>query len=263
MKIALPVFVFLSVLAPRGCHTVPLPPPANVPSAPALGEAEKTRLSQIGAHAEAAETANAKQPPGPVTNAVAGPLSVIRQLAGPATDKDRAAALALVNAALAGRVAEANAGWVQARADATALTEQLKMLEAQVAAERIEAAAELKRQLERARNEERARAEAREKLIVTCIFFGTGALCLLGAIAVVALKATVPIFGAEAALWLGIAGGVLIGTGILIRAINRLIEDHPVLFWGGLITAGLAVTGAVFLMRANHHHNTHPAEATP
>lgn len=260
MKLARIVFLFLSVFAPIGCRTISKPPPpANVVSAPALGLAQKTQLSQIGAHAEAAETANAKQPPGPITNAVAGPLSVIRQLAGPATDKDRAAALALVNAALAGRVAESDAGWAQARADANALTERLRTLEAQVAAERIAAAVELKRQLEQAHDEERAKASAAERRMIGWIFYGGAALCLaLGATAF-SLIGSIPIIGPNVARGLLLTGVCLGFAGV---AINQLLA-HPWIVWVALGTGAAALIGTAALMYANHHHQLQPAEAKP
>jgi hypothetical protein len=256
MKTSLICFAFLGIGSPRGCQTIP--PPVNVASAPALAESEKSRLSLIGAHAEAGEVANAKQPPGLITQAVAGPLSVIRQLAGPASDKDRAAALALVNAALTGRVAESEAGWMQARADATALTERLKTLEAQVAAERIAAATELKRQLEQARDEARAKAAAAERSMIGWIFYGGAALCLaLGATAF-SLIGSVPIIGPNVARGLLLTGVCLGFAGV---AINQLLA-HPWVVWVSLGSGVAVLIGTAALMYANHHH-AQSAEAKP
>ncbi len=146
------------------------------------------------------------------------------------------------------------------RADATALNARVQELEAQLERERTAAATELQRQLAAARDEARQKSEARERAIKTWLFFGLGTLLLLAAVASIFLKAYVPQFGPNITLCLAAAGGVLILTGILVRAIERLLEDHPFIFWGGLLAAALAVAGAVALMIANHHH---AKEVTP
>lgn len=231
-------------------RTPPAPPPANVASAPALGAASDSRLSGISANAEAASFANSKQPVGPITAAVAGPLSVIQKLSGPATDADRAAALALVNQALGGKVAESEAGWVKARSDAEALSAQVSSLEKQVAAERISAAAELQRQLSAARDEEHAKAAAEQRRLIGWIFYGGGALLLvLGGVAF-SLIASVPMIGPNVCRALLGSGALLIIAGI---SINELLA-HPWVIWTclGLSFAGVAVAAA--LTFANHHH---------
>lgn len=259
MRAYLIITFAVATLWPKGCHTVPTPPPpANVASAPALAAASTQQQSKAAAAVAAATAANDANPPGPAQVATAGELSVAQASLPAPADADRAEALARVNAALTGRLDEAQQGWAKARTDAAALADRVKALEEQVAAERTAAAAELKRQLDEARSQARKEAEAKERLLITAIFFGVGALLILGAAAVLFLRAQVPIFGPQVAIWLGAAGMALILTGIIVRAVERLIEDHPFIFWGGITAAVLAVVASVVLMIANHHHQKAP-----
>jgi hypothetical protein len=250
----------LAALAMPHCQSVPpAPPPANVATAPKLEAASTDRLSQISAHAEAAEVAAQKIPDMLIRRSVQGPLSVVRSLAGPAKDADRAAALALVVEAQAGKLDQAETGWAKARADAGALVARVADLEATVTRERAAAAVELSRQLQDARDQARRESEARERVIKTWLFFGLGTLLILAAVASFFLRAYLPFLGPQVSLWLGIGGAALILTGIIVRSVERLIEDHPFIFWGGLLGAICAVVGAAALMLANHHH----AKLTP
>ncbi len=247
------VFAALFSASVPTCAHRPVPPPTNVASAPALGDAEKSRLSQIGAHAEAAEIANAKQPSGPVTSAVAGPISVIRKLAGPATDEDRATALALVNQALSGKLAEAETGWASAINNASVLNARIADLERKVEAERTAAAAELARRLD----EEHRRAALEERRMIGWIFYGGAALCLaLGATAF-SLIGSVPIIGPNVARGLLLTGVCLAVSGV---AINQLLA-HPWVVWVSLGTGVAVLIGTAALMYANHHHHQEPTEA--
>lgn len=251
--LAIPLLAF--ALIPPKCQTTPPPPPpANVASAPALATATEARMSKLSAHAEAADVAADKIAEPLVRTSVKGPLSVVRSLAGPATDADRAAALALVVQAQAGKLDAANAGFATARADAAALTTRLRELETIVAAERAAAAGELQRQLAAARDEARRAAVARERTLKTMIFFGLGAALCLAAVASVFLRAYLPFLGPNVTVAIGAGGVMLLLLGIVTRAIERLIDDHPYIFWGGLLFTVCALVGAVALIFANHHH---------
>ncbi len=242
----------LASLLPVGCgtKTVVAPAPANVASAPALGTAESSRLSQISAQAEAADTANAKQPAGPVTSAVAGPLSVIRNLAGPSFAQDRANALATMNEALAGKAADAEAGWAKARNDATALNAQISALQAQVDRERKEAAAELTRQLQAAHDEERAKAEADQRRMIGWIFYGGAFLLGVAAGLSLALASSIPMLGPKISVCLG---GCAVFSALMGLLLNELLA-HPAVFWtmGGVMVVALG--GAAGLAYSNHQH---------
>lgn len=92
-------------------------------------------------------------------------------------------------------------------------------------------------------------ADAKVKSIVSYIFFGLAALCMLGAIAVGALAASYPLFGPKAAMALAGAGIASGATGV---AIIKLL-DISVMYWGiGAVVLLIAI--AVTLIHANHAH---------
>lgn len=237
------------------CQKTP-PPPTHVPSEPALGSATAARLDEIGAHAEAAEVAAQHIVDPNVKAAVLGPLSVIRRLApGPYPDETRAAALALVNKALEGKLTEAHAGWAVARNEADKKAARIRELEAAVEREKIAAAAEIERRLDDARQ----KAEAKQRLIYGLIFFGGAAVCAIAGFAVSSLAATVPIFGPNIARMCFGAAIVLGVMGLLMRIVDRLMDNHPLIFWGGLSFVILAAVAACVFLIANRHH----AKAAP
>lgn len=251
--------VAIALLGIGGCQTktVVAPAPANVPAAAPLSDATASRLSQISAQAEAADTANAKQPPSVVTSAVAGPLSVIRNLAGPSFTQDRANALATMNEALAGKAADAEAGWAKARNDANALNARIAQLEKDVEQQKREAAAELTRQLQAAHDEERAKAQADQRRMIGWIFYGGAFLLGVAAGLTLALAGTIPMLGPKVAICLG---GCAAGSALMGALLNELLA-HPGILWTimALIVAGLA--GAVGLAYSNHQHSKPPTPA--
>lgn len=99
-----------------------------------------------------------------------------------------------------------------------------------------------------------AAADAKVKAIVSYIFFGLAALCILGAIAVGMLAASYPLFGPKAALALAAAG---ITSGAMGVGIIKLM-DVSVMYWGiGAIV--LLISIAVVLVYSNHSHAVTPA----
>lgn len=96
-----------------------------------------------------------------------------------------------------------------------------------------------------------AEADAKVKSIVSYIFFGLAAICILGAIAVGMLAASYPLFGPKAAMALGAAG---ITSGAVGVAIIKLM-DVSVMYWGiGAIV--LLISIALVLVYSNHSHAT-------
>lgn len=92
-------------------------------------------------------------------------------------------------------------------------------------------------------------ADQKVKSIVSYIFFGIAALCMLGAIAMAVLAGSYPLFGPKAAIALGLAGVTSGATGV---GIIKLL-DMSVVFWGiGAIV--LLIVVALVLVYANHSH---------
>lgn len=265
----LPLFVFAISLTPKGCHTVPTPPPTNVASAPALSDATAVRLSKAAAAVQAASAGNDQSSDDKTKPAVAGELSVAAaNLPAPKAD-DSAEAMARVNAALSGDLVKAQAGWTKALGDAASLSAKLVELEAQVQKERSNAAAEIARQLaakdaEIAAANDKAKHDADAKLNfwlqIGC--FGGCALCFIVAVASLQLAATVPFFGPMITRCAAVAGGILLALGLIIRSVDRFVDQHPQLFAGALITVGVAAIAALALAYANHRHSL-PASAAP
>lgn len=103
-----------------------------------------------------------------------------------------------------------------------------------------------------------AAADAKVKSIVSYIFFGIAALCILGAIAVGMLAASYPLFGPKAAVALGLAGITSGATGV---GIIKLM-DVSAMYWGiGAIV--LLIIVALVLVYSNHSHATTPASNVP
>lgn len=253
---ALPFAAFLAVLLFGCTATPPAPPPSDVPSAPALAAAGGEQLGEASAAVEAARQINQHNAPGVARDQVDAVLSVASANLPEAAGARVNHFLAIAQKAFAGKPDEAVTEWAAERALGSARLARIAELERKVAAERAAAALELQRQLKAARDQAQREADAKERLWLMLLFFGGGAACLVGAAVVGQLGAAVPMFGPRAALGLGIAGAVLLGIGVLIRTVDRLLEQHPFLFWGGLIFAGLAVVAAIALIYANHRHAT-------
>jgi hypothetical protein len=161
-----------------------------------------------------------------------------------------------LNSRITKATAERDAAIAAARDAVTAAAAKLAEQQAKHDADMAALRAQHQRDLAAARSA----ADAKARLFQVLIFSGLGAACILGAVAIRALKAYVPAFGAQAAIWLGGAGLALVLTGVLVRAIERLIDDHPFIFWGGVAAAATAAAVAIGLVIANHHHaKTAPA----
>jgi hypothetical protein len=267
MRAGILILTVASIM-PRGCHTVPTPPLANVPSAPALSSATSDQLSKAAAAVHAAAAGNQQNTDTRTQPAVAGELSVAAANLPQPKAKDSAEAMARLNAALSGDLVTAQAGWTKALGDAASLSARVHDLEAQVTKERTDAAAELARQLsakdaEIAAAKDKAKREADAKLNfwlqIGC--FGGCALCFIVAVASLQLAATVPFFGPMITRCAAIAGGILLALGLIIRSVDRFVDQHPQLFVGALITVGVAAVAAGALAYSNHQHSAQPAAA--
>lgn len=99
-------------------------------------------------------------------------------------------------------------------------------------------------------------ADQRVKEIVSYVFFGASALCVIGALAVALLASAYPLFGPRAALGLGFAA-VCFGVGGV--GIIKLL-DTKVIYWAlGAGVIGIIV--ALVLIFANHSHAQTTANA--
>lgn len=246
----------LAIALMGGCFGgKPTPAPTNLPSSPKLENIEAQKASIISANAEAADVAADKIPDETVKASVKGPISVIRSFAGPATDKDRAEAMALVVKAQAGKLAEAQEGWAKARNDADLKNAEISALKAKIEQEKAFAQAEMERRLKEAGE----KAASERKRLMTIIFFGLGALSVAGGVVIMILAANPlyaanPLVGPKAGLAAIGAGLSLIGTGIAVNAIERALDNHPWIVAGGAgVAAVLAVAAGAFIY-ANHNH---------
>lgn len=242
----------LAFLGFHGCQTVPTPPaPSETKTGPALNVADLEFKGRIEAQGIAAAYAANTLPPSNGKTAVEGPVGVINTLtSGASTQKQRDEAMAPVLLALQGRLQEASAGWAKAQSDADAFKAKYEALAQQVAKERVDAAAELTRQLQAARDEERAKARASLIHMVGLLFFGGGALCLLATAGVMYFSVTVPQLGPRVAIFTGGAGVVLIGSGL---AIIELLNHPAIIWWGLSISLGLLACAATAIWY-NHLH---------
>lgn len=250
MKTLLIATLFCAALTPQKCSQS-TPPPTDVKSAPALQGEQADNLSKIGAAAGAQAKALDTLPDSNAKTAAVGENSVIQARAGAVKPGDQAEADARVIAALNGDLVKANAGWSKALAEANTSSTRIAQLEKLVQEERTAAALELQRQLDEARNA----AAAKEQLVISLLLFGLGSACIIGAFLVGQMSATIPQFGPRAATGLGLAGGTLIFLGIIMRVVNRMMDQHPYLFWGSVCVAVAAVIGAGVLIYANHKHH--------
>lgn len=248
--------------------------------------ARRERDSKLGASLEQIGIAAAKLPASPEQIIISAEQTFsLSLLAGaPVSDNDRASAAERVALFEQGRTAEARKAYADAASKASELLAKIATAEAErdaaltrardaiataeakLAEQARQYAADmaaLKLKQQAALDAARSAAEAREKFWQTMIFSGLGALCLLGAGGMMYFRSVIPAFGAQAALWLAAAGAALIVTGILVRAISRLIDDHPYLFWGGICAAGAAVLITAGLVISNHHHAKDAAATSP
>lgn len=242
----------LGFLGFHGCQTVPTPPaPADTKSGPVLSASELDFKGRIEAQAQAASYAAKTLPDSNEKVAVQGPIDVIvTQTAGTATQKQKDDAMIPVMLALKGDLDKANANWAAARMDASETRTKLAELQAQVVKERVEAAAELTRQLQQARDEATKAAEAQTRKIVCIIFFGGGFLLLLATAGVFYFSATVPQLGPRVAIFTGGAGGASIATGIAVLT----LLNHPAVVWWGLGIVVALVGMAMVAIWYNHLH---------
>lgn len=236
------------------CHRQ-APPPANVKSAPALGTANTEALSQAAAFVVAGREANQSNPEGAARDAVEGSLATAGSFLPAPGPKHLSFARSQAQAALAGRLADAQAAWALAQQSGDALRQRITALEKQVAAEREAAAVELQNQLSKAQRD----ADNRQRAIITYILFGSSVLCIIAAVVVANFASVVPQFGPRAALGFGVAGGVLFGLGMAMRIVERMMTEHPLVFWGSLLGVVVALVVAASLIYSNHHRSVDPA----
>jgi hypothetical protein len=230
-------------------------PPEEVKSAEPLRVEEQNRLSQISAQAEAAEVANSMQATSPAQTATAGPISGIRTLSGLAKESDRKAALEAVNAALSGDLIRAKSGWALAKADAEALNNRILELQSAAKAEREQAARDRIAEVAAARSEERKKAEAKERLIYTLVFFGGAGVFAIGAVLCGQFAMALPIMGPNIIRMLWAASAISGVIGLLLRTIDRMMDEHPYLFYTGVGLIGATLTTAGVLAWSNHNHD--------
>lgn len=151
--------------------------------------------------------------------------------------------------------AAGEAQWAKVAADNDVLKAKVATLETQyknaLEKERNDGAQALKDAV----NKAKADADAKQRTLITWIFFGGGGILLAAAALVLFLASSNPVFGPKVALGLGAAGAVSILTGI---GVIQLL-DHPAVVWWGLGTVCVLLAGAAGLMFSNHFH----AKETP
>ncbi len=248
-------------LLTSGCwtwkRTPPAPPPAEVKTAPALNNALGTQDSKTAAAVGAAIEANTHNAEGPAKTATAGELSVAQANLPTPTDKDKAEALARVNAALQGNLQFANDEWAKARVAAGALQSQIDALQLQVKNERVAAAQELQKQLNAARDDAKREADAQQRKIAAWIFYGGAFLLGVAAAVVLGTASYVPFFGPRLAI---VLAGAAATSGLLGAMVNELLANPWIvrtLF--GVLVAAVAVAGGIAY--SNHHHHVASLEA--
>jgi len=171
MFVALLVAFFLMLTClTAGCASPALP--GETKAEVKLDQAEQKQLSHAAAAVDAAKIANQANPDGLPKTATAGELAVADANLPPAQAEDAHEALARVNTALTGKLAEAQKAWSDAVEKGNALQSKVDSLEKQVVAERATAAANEKK--------------ANDRLcIITALIVG-GALNVLAALSLVA-----------------------------------------------------------------------------
>jgi hypothetical protein len=250
MRLAFAILL-MALLGPSCSHVPKAPPPSDVKSSAPLRAASTEQQSKAAAAIGAAAFANDQNQAGAAKEATAGELSVATANLPPPADKDKVEALARANAALAGKLDEAQQKWELARADGAARLGRIAQLEAQVEAERKAAAIEMQRQLQAARDEERRKAEAEQRRIIAWIFYGGAFLLTVAAAVVLGTSQYVPFFGPKLAICLGIGAAASAALG---AALNEILANPWIIrVLIGVVVA--AVAGAVALGIANHHHH--------
>lgn len=163
----------LGVLAISLCAACATPAlPGETKAEAKLETIQARQLSAASASVAAAGDANQANPDGAPKTAVAGELGVAAANLPAANAEDARAALARVNAALAGKLAEAQKGWTDAVLRGQSLDLQIGGLQKQIIAERAAAAA--------------AQRQATEHLCVIAALLVGGALFVGGALSLAA-----------------------------------------------------------------------------
>jgi len=153
-----------------GCASTVLPGETRAEAQ--LDTAQTRQLSAASASVQAADQANTANPPGAPKTAVAGELRVANANLPAPQPGDAREALARVNAALTGQLADAQTAWNAAVARGNALDAQVGFLQKQVVAERAAAAANAQK--------------ATDRLCVIAALLVGGALSVLAALSLAA-----------------------------------------------------------------------------
>lgn len=226
----------------------------------------------------AAIAANAANPPGFPQAATAAQLAEAASALPVPTAEQKAAKEKQNALMLTGNLAAGQAELAQGAAQnqtlattaaaaaqrAAAAAQQVSTVAPAAQQERAGAAAELQAQFtaltdqvtaaQRQAAEATKAANERQRTLITWIFFGGAALCAIAAAIVATLGNSVPIFGPRIAIGLGIAAGLLFGLGMAMRLIDRMLDEHPYVFWGSLAGVAAVLGAAAILAYANHKH---------
>lgn len=259
MKNSLIFFLMSATLALSACHMLDKPalPPKEVPAAGNLHSANEDQLSQVSSFISAGRYANESNPDGPAKSTVQGSLDTALSFLKPPQQKHLDFAMGLAMTALKGDLDKAQTGWDKSKTDGVAAQQRIKELEKQVSDQQAQAALDIQNALSKAQRD----ADNKQRAIITYILFGSSVLCIIAAVVVANFASVVPQFGPRAALGFGVAGGVLFALGMAMRIVERMMNDHPYVFWGSLLGVAIALAAAAVLVYSNHAH--HVTSTTP
>lgn len=225
-----------------------------------LAGATAAQSAEASAAVQAARDLNSRGSDDVAKNAVEGTLAVaagnLPVPSAKATDDLRKIGERL----FAGDGEGARKAWSLRSDLAQAQAARIAELQATVARERAESAETLKRQIDEARNQAKAEADAKLNFWLQIGLFGGGALLIVAGLASLQLAAAIPFLGPNITRLLFAAGGSAFALGLLIRSIDRFVDQHPVMFYSGLIALALGLIGAAVLFYANHHHHSTAGE---
>lgn len=113
---------------------------------------------------------------------------------------------------------------------------------------------EWRAEVERARSE----AEAKQRALITWIFFGGSGLCITVGVVVLVFAGSVPMFGPKAAFSCIGAGIGLFLLGILYNELSK----HPMIVYIGSGLSLFLLGAAIIFMIANHQHDKEQIKAS-